>query len=117
MPRLPSEPFDETLADEPRLIEIGLVGPQLGGYAVIRALYEGDVAPVSKANSLVSDRVSNSISPRGVQFRLGTVSYPLCRSELSCPGLKGIDQKSLLLRLMLAQPAGGGKAFCPVPRQ
>lgn len=79
-----------------------------------QTLSEGKVTPVSKPNPSASARVSNPSFPLGgregvhCRFRLVTTSCPLCRSKLSLPELRGVDQKSLPMGMIPAQPAGGG---------
>lgn len=90
MPGLPPEPSEEKLKDEPRVVEIGLMGSPLVGYTVYRILSEGKVASASKPGPSVSARVSDSSFSRWAHSRSGCVAS----SKFSCPGLRGINQES-----------------------
>lgn len=51
---------------------------------------------------------------------MGAARHPLCRSKLNRtnpPGLRRTDQKSLLVRVVLAETTGGAMHFILVLRQ
>lgn len=102
--RLPGLPPELSGEGRPRLAQLSLVSPLFGDYAFRHSMKGNQslLQALPEYPSLVPLKVACC------RFMLGLAYSILCKSRFSLPECRGIDQESLLLRLVPAQPPGGG---------